>query len=317
MKRDLLSLQDLSTKEILDLFTLTDKIKKNPRRAPQVLKGKTLGLVFQKPSNRTRVSFEVGINELGGQAIYLGPGEINLGVRESTSDVSQTLSRYLDGIIARTHRHTDIVDLAKYSTVPVINGLSDMFHPCQALADLYSIREKFGKLKGYKIAYIGDGNNNVCHSLLLGASKTGVHMSIASPKGYEPQTQILKIAAEYSHQSGSKIQLAQSPQEAAQNADVIYSDVWVSMGQEEESAKRLKDFQGFQINAELVKNAKKNYLFMHCLPAHRGEEVTVDVIDGKNSIVFDQAENRLHTQKAVLIFLFNHFKKSQTRGSKK
>jgi ornithine carbamoyltransferase len=317
MKRDLLSLQDLSAKEISDLFTLTDKIKKNPRKAPQVLKGKTLGLVFQKPSNRTRVSFEVGINELGGQAVYLGPGEINLGVRETTSDVSQTLSRYLDGIIARTHRHTDIIDLAKHSTVPVINGLSDLFHPCQALADLYSIREKFGKLKGYKIAYIGDGNNNVCHSLILGSTKTGVHISISSPKGYEPQEEVLRIADGYAKQTGSIVTLAHSPQEAAQNADVIYSDVWVSMGQEEESAKRIKDFQGFQINADLVKHAKKNYLFMHCLPAHRGVEVTADVIDGPNSIIFDQAENRLHTQKAVLIFLYNYFNKTQTRGSRK
>ena len=302
MNKDFISLKDLTPEEILKLLNVSARLKKN-RLKSNVLQGKTIGLIFQKPSNRTRVSFEVGVTQLGGSCIYLGPEEINLGVRETTSDIAQTLSRYLHGIVARTFSHQDVVDLAKYATIPVINGLSDLFHPCQALADIFSIQEKFGKLKGLKLAYVGDGNN-VCHSLMVACSKVGLHMKIATPKGYEPMREIQTLTQLFAKKSGSKISVTASAQAAVQNADIIYSDTWVSMGQEEETKKRLNDFKGFQINADLVKNASKDYIFMHCLPAHRGQEVTEQIIDGKHSIIFDQAENRLHTQKAILMFLF-------------
>ncbi|MBN1870526.1 MAG: ornithine carbamoyltransferase [Candidatus Omnitrophica bacterium] len=302
MKRDLLSLQDLTREEIIGLLELTEQLKQDKYQLNNQLKGKTVGLVFQKPSNRTRVSFEVGVFQLGGNCLYLGPSEINLGVRESTADVSKTLSRYLDGIVARTHSHQDIVELAQYSSVPVINGLSDLYHPCQALADIFSIREKFGKTEGLILAYIGDGNN-VCHSLLLGCSKVGINARVATPPKYEPQKDIVGLAKSYAKETDAEIILTHSPKDAVKKADIIYSDVWVSMGQEKESEKRLKDFKGYQINAELAELATKDYIFMHCLPAHRGQEVTADVIDGEHSIVFDQAENRLHTQKAILITL--------------
>ena len=303
LSRDLVSLQDLSKEEINEILTLTDSLK-HKKSGSCELKGKSVALVFQKPSNRTRVSFEVGISQLGGNCIYLGPDEISLGVRESTADVSKTLSRYLDAIVARTHTHEDIVSLTKNSSVPVINGLSDLFHPCQGLTDLYSIKENFGTTDGLTVAYIGDGNN-VCHSLLLGCAKIGINMNIATPNGYEPNITIMNLAESIAQMSGAKIMLTGDPKIAAENADVLYGDVWVSMGQEEESKKRLKNFSGFQINEELADLAKENYIFMHCLPAHRGQEVSEGVIDGPHSIVFDQAENRLHTQKAILIFLTN------------
>jgi ornithine carbamoyltransferase len=302
MKRDLINLQDFSSDEIAELLELTQKMKNNPSAYNQALKGKTVGLIFQKPSNRTRVSFEVGVWELGGYCVYLGPEEINLGVRESTSDVSKTLSRYLDAIVARTHRHQDIIDLAKSATIPVINGLSDLFHPCQALADLFSIKEKFQELKGLTLAYIGDGNN-VCLSLLLGCSKMGINIHVATPKGYEPQNDVVEAAAGYAEESGSILSVSHNAQKAAQNSNIIYTDTWVSMGQEAESKQRLHDFKNYQINNELVRLANPDFIFMHCLPAHRGQEVTEEVIDGGHSIVFDQAENRLHIQKAILLEL--------------
>jgi len=304
MKRDLISLHDLSPAEIQHLLNLSQNLKKNRHQNADYLKGKTVGLVFQKPSNRTRVSFEVGVSQLGGNCVYLGPQEIALGKRESTADVAGTLSRYLDAIVARTHLHSDVIDLGKFASVPIINGLSDMYHPCQALADLMSIREKFDDLKGLTLAFIGDGNN-VCHSLLLGCAKVGLNMVVATPKGYEPNPEVVAAAQKYGKQSGAKITLTDSPQKAAKNAHIIYADVWVSMGQEEESKSRLKVFKDYQINDKLVKLADKNYIFMHCLPAHRGEEVTAEVIDGPHSIIFDQAENRMHAQKAVLIFLMD------------
>lgn len=302
MKRDLLSLEDLTTEEIQDLLNLTGQLKKDKQLGRDTLKGKSVGLVFQKSSNRTRVSFEVGINQLGGNCIYLGHPEINLGVRESISDVSKTLSRYLDSIVARTYTHEVITELAATGDIPIINGLSDLYHPCQALADIFSIQEKFGEVKGRTVAYIGDGNN-VCNSLLLGCAKVGIHVKVATPPQYEPQTDIVKTAQKYARENKAEISVHASPQEAVKGADVIYADVWVSMGQEEESGKRLKDFEGFQINARLAGLAKDDYIFMHCLPAHRGQEVTADVIDGPHSIVFDQAENRLHTQKAIMMKL--------------
>jgi len=264
--------------------------------------GKAIGLIFQKPSNRTRVSFEVGVHQLGGKCLYLGPKELELGKRETTADVAKTLSRYLAGIVARTHSHQDIVELGKQASIPIINGLSDLYHPCQAMADIFSVKEKFGKLKGQTLAYVGDGNN-VCHSLLLGSSKAGLNMNIATPAGYEPDEEVVVQARANAAASGSKILLTQSPQEAVQGAHVVYADVWVSMGQEEESLNRLKIFQNYQINQELVDLADKDYIFMHCLPAHREQEVTTDIIDGEHSIVFDQAENRMHVQKAIMTFL--------------
>lgn len=302
MKRDLLTLQDLSAGEIEHILDLTATLKKDKTKAANFLAGQAIALVFQKPSNRTRVSFEVGIWQMGGKCFYLGPDEINLGKRESTSDAAKTLSRYLDAIVARTFSHQDLADLAKYSTVPVINGLSDLAHPCQALADIFTIQEKFGKLKGLKLAYVGDGNN-VCHSLLEGCAKVGVHMSIATPIQYEPNNKIVQLAKKFAGNSGAKIELTHYPVDTIKGAHAIYTDTWVSMGQEADTKKRLKDFKGFQVDAKLVTKADKNYIFLHCLPAHRGQEVSAEVIDGKHSLIFDQAENRMHVQKAILIFL--------------
>ncbi len=302
MKRDLITLFDYTATEIQQLLESSAKFKRDRTFGSQLLLGKSIGLIFQKPSNRTRVSFEVGVNQLGGNCIYLGPEEINLGERESTTDVAKTLSRYLSALVARTHAHKVIVELAEQASIPIINGLSDLYHPCQALADLLTVQETFKNLKGLTLAYIGDGNN-VCHSLLIGCSKLGIHMRIATPKGYEPLSEIVKSAQTIAKKSGAQIKLTHSPQEAVKSAQVIYSDVWVSMGQEKEAKKRLKIFQNYQVNKKLLQSADKDHIFMHCLPAHRGEEVSADVIDGKHSVVFDQAENRLHVQKAVLAFL--------------
>jgi ornithine carbamoyltransferase len=311
MKRDFINLAEYSSRDLLSLLDLAGRLKENKGKISGQLRGKTLGLIFQKPSNRTRVSFEVGIHQLGGHGVYLGPDEINLGKREATSDVAQTLSRYVDGIVARTHSHQDIVDLARYSTVPVINGLSDLFHPCQAMADILTIRENFGTLKGLKLAYIGDGNN-VCHSLLLACAKFGIDMAVAAPKGYFPSEEIFRSAQEIAHHAKSRITLTNNPEEAVKGAHVIYTDTWVSMGQEAETKARLKIFKNYQINAGLAAGADTNFIFMHCLPAHRGQEVTDDVIDGPHSVIFDQAENRLHAQKAILLFLLTNKKQ---RGS--
>ncbi len=300
--KDLITLADYPTADIVSLLDKADALKKSKVKVGTELKGKTVGLLFQKPSNRTRVSFEVGVYQLGGNCIYLGPEEINLGKRESTADVARTLSRYLDAIVARVFHNQDILDLAQYASVPVINGLCDLYHPCQALADIQTIREKFGSFKGLNVAYVGDGNN-VFHSLMNACAKVGVNVRFAGPKGYDPNPQILKRAQGIAQQNKCTISIGRDPHAAVKGAHVIYSDVWVSMGQEQETKKRIKDFKGFQINEHLVKAAEKDYIFMHCLPAHRGLEVTEDVIDGKHSVIFDQAENRLHTQKAVLLHL--------------
>jgi len=302
MKKDLISIRDLSIGEIEELFAVAKQLKATPSNYYDRLKGKSLGLIFQKPSNRTRVSFEVGMHQLGGYAIYLRPDDIQLGVRESTSDIGQTLSRYLNVIVARTFKHEVIVDLAKNTTIPVINGLSNLFHPCQGLADVYTIKEKFDRLKGIKVAFVGDGNN-VLHSLLYCCSLTGIDISVATPKGYEPNKEIIKQGLEITGQTKSSIEVLNNKEEAASGADVIYTDVWTSMGHENEKKKRLKHFAKFQIDSKLLKKAKPNCVVMHCLPAHRGEEITDEVIDGEHSIVFDQAENRLHIQKAILLKL--------------
>ncbi|MDD5428072.1 MAG: ornithine carbamoyltransferase [Candidatus Omnitrophica bacterium] len=302
MKEDLISIQCLDTQGISDIFSLTEKVKADKAKYTDAMKGRSIGLIFQKPSNRTRVSFEIGMIQLGGNALYLGPDEIDMGGRESVKDVACVLSRYLDGIVARTYNHDDIKELALYADVPVINGLSDRAHPCQALTDIFTIKEKLGTFKGITLAYIGDGNN-VLNSLMMTAAKVGLDMKIASPKGYEPEEDIVDIAKKFAKESGAKIWISNDPNAAAKGADVIYTDVWVSMGQEKDAKKRLKAFKGFQINDNLMKLAKKGCLVMHCLPANRGQEITDSVIDSKNSVVYDQAENRMHVQKAILLKL--------------
>lgn len=302
MKKDLISLKDLSAAEINKIFALTESIKNSPKKYATCLKGKSLCLVFQKPSNRTRVSFEVGMYELGGYSLYLGPGEINLGVREPVKDAAKTLSRYVDGIVLRTFEHKNLLEMAKHSTAPVINGLTDFSHPCQGLADIYTIKEKFKKFKGVNLAYLGDGNN-VCHSLLYGCAKVGINISVAAPQGYQPDETAVKESKAFAKATNAKINLTNNPEEAVKDADVIYTDVWASMGEEDEAEQRKEIFKDYKIDSQLMAKAKKNCLFMHCLPAHRGQEVTDEVIDSENSIVFDQAENRLHVQKAILLLL--------------
>lgn len=302
MKKDLISIKDLSAEQIKHIFDLTDKLKTNPKAIGMPLVGKSMAMIFQKPSNRTRVSFEVGMTQLGGHAIYLGPDTIKLGEREKTSDIAKTLTRYLDVIVARVFKHQDIIDLAKHSTIPVINGLSDLSHPCQALADLYTIKEKSGSFEGIKLAFIGDGNN-VVHSLLYACGRMGLDFSVATPKGYEPNKDIFQAAAAFAKKSAASIVISNDPKEALKGADFVYTDVWASMGQEKEAVKRKKAFKGFMLDEKLVSYAKKSCKIMHCLPAHRGEEIADEVIDSKNSIVFDEAENRLHVQKAILLWL--------------
>ncbi|MDP2911445.1 MAG: ornithine carbamoyltransferase [Candidatus Omnitrophota bacterium] len=294
MKKDLLTINDLSVSEIKEILDLAKELKQARHDSGDALKGKTVGLIFEKPSNRTRVSFEVGITELGGHAIYLGSYEIDLGKRESPKDVAMVLSRYLTGIVARTFSHKTVVELAKYSSIPVINGLTDYQHPCQALSDLFTIKEKKG-LNNITVAFIGDGNN-VLNSLLYICHKMGIRINASCPKGYEPDKETLKEVA------GSAA-IFNSPSDAVKGADVVYTDVWTSMGQEKEYRKRLKAFKKYQVNSELMKFANKDAIVMHCLPAHRGQEITDEIIDGKSSVVLDQAENRLHVQKAILIKL--------------
>ena len=308
MKRDFIRLLDYSSTEILALITSADQLKKQKGKICNDLKGKSVALVFQKPSNRTRVSFNVGVNELGGHPLYLGPSEISLGQRESTHDVAKTLSRYVHCIVARVFDHKDIYELAKHADVPVINALCDLYHPCQALADIQTIRGQFGRFKGMTVAYVGDGNN-VFHSLMVACAKVGMNVRFAGPRGYDPNPEILKEAQAIAKANGSLIEIGRDPKAAVKGAHVIYSDVWVSMGQEAETKKRIKEFDGYQINSQLTRLADRNYVFMHCLPAHRGLEVTEDVIDGAHSIIFDQAENRLHAQKAVLLYLLKGYKK--------
>ncbi len=302
MKKDLISIKDLTPVEIEDIFNLTDELKKDKAVFNKALAGKTMALIFQKPSNRTRVSFEVGMYQLGGNSIYLGPDEINLGVREAVKDVAATLSRYVDGIVLRTFEHKNVLEMSQYASISVINGLSDFSHPCQALADLYTIKEKLGNFKGVTLTYVGDGNN-VCNSLLYASAKVGLNMNVGAPKGYEPDKSVLKEAQALAKTKNGSINMFNNPTEAGKGADVIYTDVWASMGQEKEAAIRKKIFKGYQINKDLIKLANKDALIMHCLPAHRGDEITDEVIDSKNSVVFDQAENRMHVQKAILIKL--------------
>lgn len=302
--RDMIELDEYSPEEIQFLLESAIEIKRKQKNGEvyQPLKGKTIGLIFEKSSTRTRVSFEAGMFQLGGHALFLSKNDIQLGRGEPISDTAQVMSRYLDGLMIRTFGHDNVVNLAKYASIPVINGLSDMAHPCQVLADLQTVLEHKGKLKGLKMAFVGDGNN-MAHSLLIGGAKMGMHVAVASPKGYEADATIVKLSEEIAAQTGGKITITQDPIEAAKDADVIYTDVWASMGFEEEQAQREAAFADYQVNEELVKAAKPDYLFLHCLPAHRGEEVSEGVIDGANSVIFDQAENRLHAQKALMVAL--------------
>ena len=296
--KDLLSIGDLTPAELLRIIDRAVRMKKKDAMS-SILAGNTLALLFEKPSLRTRVSFDVAMYQLGGHSLYLSQAEIGLGSREPIADVARTLSRYVDIIAARTFAHATVESLAKYATVPVINALSDGEHPCQALADIMTIREKKGKLDGLNLAYIGDGNN-VAGSLFLACVLVGVNFRIASPKGYELPDKIVRLGRRSSQKSGAKIILLKHPSEAVKGADVVYTDVWTSMGQEAEAQKRRKAFAGDQVDAKLMKLAAKEAIFMHPLPAHHGEEVAPGIIDSKQSVVFDQAENRLHVQKAIL-----------------
>jgi len=288
-RKDLISIADLKSEDIQRLIASAARLKQGGRKP--LLEGKILALMFEKPSLRTRVSFDVAMKQLGGDAIYLSPAEVGLGQREPISDVAKVLSRYVDGIVARTFSHSSVALLAQHATVPVINGLSDEEHPCQVLSDLLTIYEKKGGLEGLTLAYVGDANN-VANSLLLAASIMGMEFRIASPKGYEPKPKLQKMAPKAHFTQDSKV--------AVKNADVVYTDVWTSMGQEAEAARRRKAFAGYQVNAELLSLAKKDAIFMHPLPAHHGEEIAEGVLDLPQSVVFDQAENRLHMQKAIL-----------------
>lgn len=302
--RDLLAMSDLTGDEINSILDSAD-LQKEERQVgvphPH-LKGKILAMIFQKASTRTRVSFEVAMFQLGGHGLYLNANDLQLGRGESVADTGRVLSRYVDGIMIRTYAQADVEELARHATVPVINGLTDLEHPCQVLADLQTIREHKGRLKGLKLAYVGDGNN-VCHSMLIGCAKTGMHISVASPEGYWPQEAIISLARQEAGASGSRVEIVTDPVRAVTGADVVVTDVWASMGQEAEQASRLRVFAPYQVNLDLVRYAKADYIFLHCLPAHRGEEVSDAVIDGPHSVVLDEAENRLHVQKAVLSLL--------------
>ncbi len=302
-QKHLVSLKDYSREDIEEIFALTDRLKRDPGAYRDALRAKSLAMIFQKPSTRTRVSFEVGMHQLGGTALYLGANDIQLHRGESISDTARVLSQYVDAIMARVFAHQDIIDLAKHSTVPVINGLSDLLHPCQVLADYYTLRERRGKLDGLKIAWVGDGNN-VCHELVLGAVKLGMSIEVATPTGYEPNPMVIKAAVRDAQKAKSPAPVVTTdPMAAVSGADVVYTDVWTSMGQEQEKQARLQAFAGFMVSPEMMAAAGPEAVFMHCLPAHRGEEVAAEVIDGPQSLVFQEAGNRLHTQKAALLLL--------------
>ncbi len=305
-KRDLLALSDLSPREVDALLKRAAALKKALRqgRSRATLKGKSLGLIFEKSSTRTRVSFEVGMYQLGGQPLFLSANDLQLGRGEPIADTARTLSRYLDGIMIRTFAQSTVEELARHATIPVINGLSDLHHPCQALADLLTLREKKGRLKGITLTYVGDGNN-VANSLIEACVKVGMHITVSCPHGYEPDAGVLRTARREAEKTGSLLRIVNDPKKAVRGADAVYTDVWASMGQEAEHALRVRAFRGYAVDERLMGLAKPSAVVMHCLPAHRGEEIAAAVIDGRQSVVFDQAENRLHTQKAVLEWLLD------------
>lgn len=302
-----INFNDITTQELDELLVLAQNLKAQTKSGIEhhLLKGKTLGMIFTKSSTRTRVSFEVGMYQLGGQSLFLSSQDIQLGRGESIEDTAKVLSRYLDGIMIRTFAHSDVVDLAKHGSIPIINGLTDLMHPCQALADLLTIKEHKGTLKGLKLAYLGDGNN-VANSLLHACAKAGMHISIASPKGYECDENCVNEAVECAKLTGGSITLTESPEIAVKDADAVYSDTWISMGQENEKATKVPVFMPYQVNSNLMSIASPTAIFLHCLPAYRGYEVTSEVIDGPMSVVFDEAENRLHAQKAILVKLLGN-----------
>lgn len=305
MMKHLICLSDWSNEEINETLKMADKLKfenKNGIRHNHLLKGKSLALIFSKSSTRTRASFEVAMYQLGGYSMFLSSNDIQLGRGETVSDTAKTLSRYIDGIMIRTYKHSDVEEIAACGNIPIINGLTDSQHPCQILADLQTIKEYKGKLSGLKLAYVGDGNN-VANSLLIGCAKVGMDISVATPNGYECEELSIKLAKEATVTTGANIHIGNDPYEAVKDADVIYTDTWVSMGMESEKEERTKLFMPYQVNEKIMQEAKSDAIFMHCLPAYRGYEVSQEVIDGPSSVVFDQAENRLHAQKAVLVKL--------------
>jgi ornithine carbamoyltransferase len=302
MFHDFLSIHDLTPYQFSQIMDLTREIKEKPHRFRDRLKNNILAMIFEKPSLRTRMTFEIGMLQLGGEAIYLAPSDIQMGTRETSYDVGKNLEKWVDAVMIRTYAHQIAEDLAQAIAIPVINALTDLLHPCQAMADFFTLKEKIGDLAHTKLAYIGDGSN-VCHSLLFAAAKTGTEISIATPAGYEPDSDIVKKAVQDGQETEFKVLITSDPIEAVQDADAVYTDAWTSMGQESDKAKRADIFPPYQVNTELMAKAKQYALFMHCLPAHRGEEVTDEVIDSVQSVVFDQAENRLYVQKAIMLLL--------------
>ena len=300
--KDVISIHDLTAAQVASIFDLTAQLKREPRRFAGALAGKSMGMIFEKSSTRTRVSFEVGMTQLGGHALFLSSRDIQLGRGEPISDTAKVLSRYVDGIMARTFAHQTVLDLARYGSVPVINGLTDELHPCQGMADYFTLREVFGDLSGRKIAYVGDGNN-VAHSLMFGAAKVGMDVAVATPAGFEPKDHYVALARKDAEAAGTKVLVTHDAREAVSGASAVYTDVWASMGQEAEAEARRQAFAGWTIDNALMSNAKPEAVFLHCLPAHRGEEVAAEVIDGPQSRIFDEAENRLHVQKAIVLTL--------------
>ncbi|MBI2837547.1 MAG: ornithine carbamoyltransferase [Acidobacteria bacterium] len=298
---DLISIHDLPEGEVHEIFAVARDVKAFPERYSGALNQKTLAMLFEKPSLRTRVTFEAGMTQLGGHAIYLAQ-DVGLGKRESVRDIAKNLERWVDGIMCRTFAHKTVTDMALHAGIPVINGLTDLLHPCQALADYLTLIEKFGDLRGRKIAYVGDGNN-VAHSLMFGAAKLGMEIRVGTPAGYEPNAEIVSSAREDAKRTGGKVEVVRDPFEAVRGVDAVYTDVWASMGQEAEAANRAKVFPPYQVNSKLMAAAAPHAVFLHCLPAHRNDEVTDEVLDGPQSVVFDESENRLHVQKAIMILL--------------
>ena len=305
--KDLISIHDLSVGEVARILDVARKLKKKLKNGEphEYLKGKSLAMLFSKASTRTRVSFEVGFHQLGGHALYLNDSQTQLGRGEPIRDTARVLSRFVDGIMIRTFSNDSVIELAKYATIPVINGLTDLLHPCQALTDLLTIEEHLKVLKGRKFVYVGDGNN-MAHSLMYACAKVGMNMVCASPKGYYPDSKVLQEAQEDAKLTGATITVEEDVFKAAKGADVLYTDVWTSMGEEAERDQRMKDLHDYQINAELLKVARPSCMVLHCLPAHRGEEITEEVLEGPQSFVFDQAENRLHVQKAIMVLLMSY-----------
>ncbi len=300
--KDFIEIHDYSAAEVMEIFELARDIKANPDKYREALKGQTLAMIFEKSSTRTRVSFEVGMFELGGHALFLSARDIQLGRGEPIVDTARVLSRYVDGIMARTFAHKTVTDLAEFSSVPVINGLTDLSHPCQAMTDYFTAWEKFGSLKGRRIAYLGDGNN-MAHSLMFGASKVGMDIAVATPRAYAPEPTVVGEAQADADAAGTKVIVTTSIDEAVKDADIVETDVWASMGQESEAEKRRRDFAGWIVDKRVMSLANRDAIFMHCLPAHRGEEVASEVIDSEQSVIFDEAENRLHIQKAIMVAL--------------